>query len=174
MIRPLEAAKGHLQHLETIQIDAMDEMSYSVEHILGSAPRLRELSLSCQLIWNGVGSSWAQLVELDVGKASYTVGDCLTMLHSMRNLRKLSIYTDSDIAEHHHSILSHPLVSFGALGTAAHQLFDHITLPSLCELSLGEIDSEWPRFQLISFLERSSPPFQNLSLGILVMCGTRT
>ena len=168
-IQPLESAKGYLQHLETIRIDAMDEMdemSYSVEHIFGSAPRLWELSLNCQLIWNGLSGSWARLAELDVGDASYTVGDCLTLLHSMRNLRKLSIYTDSDIAEHHHSVLSHPLVSFGALGTAAHQLFNHITLPSLRELSLGEIDSEWPRSQLISFLERSSPPFRNFSLGI--------
>src|SRR5882762_2673734 len=65
-IRPLEAAKEHLQHLETVQIDAVDGMSYSVEHIFGSGPRLQELSLSCQQIWNGLSSSWAQLAELNI------------------------------------------------------------------------------------------------------------
>jgi len=34
------------------------------------------------------------------------------------------------------------------------------------DLSVYEIDSEWPQSQFISFLERSSPPLQSFSLGI--------
>jgi hypothetical protein len=45
-------------------------------------------------------------------------------------------------------------------------LFDYITLPCLRDLSVGEIDSEWPQFQFISFLERSSCPLQSFSFGV--------
>jgi hypothetical protein len=46
-LRCLEAAKGHLQHLETLLIDGMYGVThYSVEHIFELAPRLRTASLS--------------------------------------------------------------------------------------------------------------------------------
>jgi hypothetical protein len=139
----------------------MANTSYSIEHIFGSAPMLWEILLNCLLIWNGLSSSWAKLSELDV---SYTVGDCLTLLQSMRNLQKLRIYLDNGTVEHHHFIISHPLVSLHVLETSAHRVFDHITLLSLHKLSVGKIDFEWLQSQFISCLERSSPPFQRFSL----------
>jgi hypothetical protein len=62
-------------------------------------------------------------------------------------------------------LISHPLVSFDVLGTLAHHVFDHITLPNLRELSVDEIDSEWLRSQFIPFLERSSL-IQSFSVAI--------
>jgi hypothetical protein len=163
----LEAAKGHFQHLETMRIYAYthSDMSYSFDHIFKSVPRLREVSLGCQLIWNNLSHSCAQLTELDAGYASYAVGDCLSLLQSMRNLQKLRIRMDRGVVEgHRHFALSHPLVSLRVRGRG--MLFDHITLPNLRDLDVGEIDSEWPQSQFISFLERSSPPLQSFSFGV--------
>ena len=170
MLWSLEVAKGHLQCLETMQITSITDPSYSIEHIFGSAPKLRELLLSCQLIWNGLSSSWAQLAELDISVFS-TVGDCLTILWSMRNLQKLSFYVAGGIIGHHYSVISHLLVSFSVMGEAAHQLFGHITLPSLHELIVDKIDSGWLTSQFISFLETSSP--RSFSFGILEMVNDR-
>src|SRR6202011_4969157 len=79
-LRCLEAAKGGLQHLETLGIYAGDCHSPSwVEQIFESAPRLQKVSLHCRFLWNGHNGSWAHLTELDAGSesASYMVGDCL-------------------------------------------------------------------------------------------------
>jgi hypothetical protein len=46
-------------------------------------------------------------------------------------------------------------------------LFDYITLPSLRDLSVDEIDPEWPHFQFISFLARSSFALRSFSFGVL-------
>ena len=164
MVRSLEVAEGHLHRLETVRIHAVDITPYSIEHIFGSAPKLRELSLSRRLIWNGLSSSWAQLAELDLGWTGYTVGDCLTLLESMRNLQKLSIYMDTGVVEHRRFIFSHLLVSLHFRGSTAHQLFGHITLPNLRELSVDMIGPE-PRSPFISFLKRSSR-IQIFSFGI--------
>jgi hypothetical protein len=168
MIPCLEAAKGHLQCLETMRIDTMGGTSYYVEHIFESAPRLQKVSLGQQLMWNGLSGSWAQLVELNIGHASYTVGSCLALLQSMKNLQKLRICIESGVvAGHHRFVLSHPLVSLCIRGIRVHgMLFDHITLPSLQDLDVYKIDEGWPQSQFISFLERSSPPIQSFSFGL--------
>jgi len=112
--------------------------------------------------------SWAQLVELYVDHSSDTVGSCLALLQSMKNLQKLRIRIESGVVEgHHRFILSHPLVSLRVRGIRVHEmLFDHITLPSLQDLDAYEIDEGWPESQFISFLERSSPPIQSFSFGL--------
>jgi F-box-like len=171
-LRCLEAAKGHLQRLETLRMnDVYGGTPYSVEHIFELAPRLRMASLSCQIVWNS--GSWGQLTELNAGYASYTIGDCLVLLQSTRNLQKLRICIGSGVVEgHRHSVFSHPLVSLCVLGPglettpARGMLFDYITLPSLRDLTVGEITPEWPQFQFISFLERSSCPLQSFSFGV--------
>jgi len=54
-LRCLEAAKGHLQRLETVRLDfGYRDTSYSVERIFESAPRLWKASLSSRFVWNGV------------------------------------------------------------------------------------------------------------------------
>ena len=166
-LRCLEAAKGHLQRLETIRINVMSYGTpYSVDHIFESAPRLRKVSLSGHLIWNGLGGSWAQLTKLDAGYVAYMVGDCLALLKSMKSLQKLRICIEGGVIEgHHHFDFSH-LVSLCILGTGHQMLWDHITLPNLRDLSVGEIDSEWPHFEFISFLERSLSPIQHFSSGV--------
>jgi hypothetical protein len=50
-------------------------------------------------------------------------------------------------------------------GAHCGMLFDYFTLPSLV-LSIGEIDSEWPHSQFVSFLVKSSSPLQSLSFGV--------
>ena len=166
-LRCLETAKGHLQRLEILQIDTHtrgDPASpYSAEHIFESAPRLWKVSLDCRFMWNGPSGSWAQLAELDAGGASCTTGDCLALLQSMQNLRKLRIYVGSGVVEGHRCFV-HPLVSLHLLGK--HHILDHITLPSLCNLSVDEIDFGWPHFQFISFLERSAPPLRSFSFEV--------
>jgi hypothetical protein len=170
-LRCLEAAKGHLKGLETMVINDryiwLRDTSYSVEHIFESAPRLRKVSLNSRFVWND--GSWAQLTELDTGYVSYTVGNCLALMQSMRNLQKLKICIGSGaVEEHRHSIFSHPLVSLHFLGAqpARGMLFDYITLPSLRDLSVGEIDFEWPQSRFISFLRRSSSPLERFSFGV--------
>jgi hypothetical protein len=51
-------------------------------------------------------------------------------------------------------------------GRASAMLFDYITLASLCDLSVGDIDSEWPHSQFISFLARSSSTLRSFSFGV--------
>ena len=166
----LEATRGNLKRLETMRICSVHGHRYSVEHIVNSAPRLRKVSLNCQFIGNNLSGSWAQLTELDTGYFSYAAKDCLSLLQSMGNLQKLSIYIGGGVVEgHHHLVLSHPLVSLHARGQR--MLFDHITLPNLRDLNVGEIDSKLPQFQLISFLERSSPPLQSFSFRFLEQRG---
>ncbi|KIM75159.1 hypothetical protein PILCRDRAFT_92253 [Piloderma croceum F 1598] len=142
--------------------------SYSVEHILESAPRLRKVLLKGQkFIWNGLSGSWAQLTELDTGYASYTVGGCLALLQSARNLQQLSVYVgDGDVEGHRHFVFSHPLVYLRVWGSRDHAIFNHITLPNLRDLSVDDIYSDWPQSQFISFLTRSSSPIQSFSLGV--------
>jgi hypothetical protein len=170
-LRCLEAAKGHLQILKTMRIDAEHgDTFFSVGHIFELAPRLWKLSLNRRLVWNVLSGSWPQLVELDTGYASYTVSNCLALLQSVRNLQKLRIYVGDGVVEgHRRFVISHPLVSLCVLGTgpgAYGMLFDRITLPSLCDLSVEEMNSGWPQSQFISFLERSSPPIQSISLEV--------
>jgi hypothetical protein len=93
------------------------DTSHIFEHIFESAPRLRKLSLSSRFVWNGLSGSWAQLTELDTGYVSYTVGDCLALLQSTRNLQKLRVHIGSGVVEGHRRLaLSHPLVSLHDLG----------------------------------------------------------
>jgi hypothetical protein len=167
MLRCLEAAKGHLQCLETVRIyPGYSTTSYAVEHIFESAPRLRNVSLNFGVKWNGHRGSWPQLVELDAGYVSYTVGECLALLQSMRNLQKLRIdigIHSGVVKGHRHFVFSHPLISLHIRVERAHgMLFDHITMPNLQHLSV-EMNSEWP-CQITSFLERSSPLLQSFSV----------
>ena len=174
-LRCLEAAKGHLQRLETLRMKGVyGGTFYSVEHIFELAPRLRKISSSGPFVWNGFSGLWLQLTELDVGSTSthpfgYTVGDCLALMQPMRNLQKLRIKIGSGVVEgHSHSVFSHPLVSLCLLGAtpARGMLFDYITLSSLRDLSVGKINSAWPQSQFISFLRRSSSPLQRFSFEI--------
>jgi hypothetical protein len=152
-----------LQCLKTLQIDDFGmDMSYSIEHIFELAPRLWKASLRSQFVYNSSSSSWAQLTELDASNVWYTVEDCLALLQSIMHLQKLRVCIGSGIVEgHYHLVFSHPLASLRAMG--AGMLFDYITLPSLHKLSVDEICSKWLVSQFISFLERSSPPFQSFS-----------
>ena len=171
MLRCLKEAKGHLQRLETMEIDVRDMHGtppYWVEQIFESAPRLRKVLLSCRFIWNGLNGSWAQLTELDGHCVSYTVGDCLTLLQTARNLHKLRVHIDGEVVEENHRLIfSHPLVSLDVGGTSARwMLFDSITLPNIHDLSVGEIAYESPLSQFISFLTRSSSPLRSFSFGV--------
>ena len=166
--RCLETAKGNLQHLETINIQGTHtNTSYSIEHIFDSAPRLRKVSFDRRLMLNGLGGSWTQLTELDTGTVSYTLGDCLALLQSMRSLQKLGIrvdHGDGVVERHHRHPFSHPLVSLCDRAERVDRtLFDHNTLPSLRNLYICEPDSDW---SFIPFLERSSPPLQHFSLRV--------
>ena len=165
----LEAAKGHLQRLETIQINSGYRRTvYSIEHVLESAPNLWKVSLSGQkFIWSGLSGSWAQLTELYVGYPLYTVGGCLALLQSARNLQKLSILVGKgDVEGHHHFVFSHPLVSLHVWESGDYGIFNHITLPNLRDLIVDEIYSDWPQSQFISFLARSSSSLQSFSLVV--------
>jgi len=169
-LRCLEAAKGHLQRLETMQINAVDGNSPSwVEQIFKSAPRLRNVSLSCRFLWNGSNGSWAHLTELDAGHESYTVGDCLTLLQTARNLQELRIAIDGDVVEGHpRLVFSHPLVCLHVHGTrrVPWMFFNCITLPNIRDLSVGEICYDSPLLQFISFLTRSSPLLRHFSFKV--------
>ena len=116
---------------------------------------------------NGLGGSWTQLTELDTGTVSYTLGDCLALLQSMRSLQKLGIRVDRGdgvVERHHRDPFSHPLVSLRDRAERVDRtLFDHITLPSLRNLYICAPDSDW---SFIPFLERSSPPLQHFSLRV--------
>ena len=169
IIRCLEATEGHFERLETVQIHAMHAATpYSIEDIFGLAPRLRKVSLDGSLILGGFSGSWAQLAELNAGYTSYTIGQCLALLQYMWNLQTLRINVHGGVVEgHRHFVISHLLVSLHVRAEGAdYMLFDCITLPRLRDLSVDEIDSEWPQSQFISFLERSSPPLQSFSFGI--------
>ncbi|KIM75632.1 hypothetical protein PILCRDRAFT_668588 [Piloderma croceum F 1598] len=128
----LEAANGRLQRLETLGIDGCNSPSW-VEQILESAPRLRKVSVSRKFLWNGLNDSWAQLTELDASCASYSVGDCLTLLQAVGSLQMLRVSVNSEVVEGHlRLVFSHPLVSLDVCGTGARwMLFDHITLPNI-------------------------------------------
>jgi F-box-like len=154
----LEAANGRLQRLETLEINRYGDSPPWVEQILESAPKLRKVSVSRKFLWNGLNGSWGQLVELDASCASYSVGDCLALLQAVGSLQTLKVSVNSEVAEGHpRFVFSHPLISLDVCGTGAcWMLFDYITLPNIRDLSVGEIESQLPVSQLISFLQRSS------------------
>ena len=163
----LEAANGRLQRLETLGIDWCDSSSW-VEQILESAPRLRKVSVNRKFLWNsGLNGSWAQLVELDASCASYSVGDCLTLLQAVGSLQTLKVNVNSEVVEGHpRLVFSHPLVSLDVCGTEARwMLFDHITLPNIRDLSVDEIEYQSVS-QLIPFIRRSSSFLRRFSFRI--------
>ena len=104
-LETLQCLDGCLQHLETLGINWCDSPSW-VEQILESAPRLRRVSVSHKFLWNGPNGSWAQLVELDASCASYSVGDCLTLLQAVGNLQTLRVGVNSEVVEGHPHLVS--------------------------------------------------------------------
>jgi hypothetical protein len=130
------------------------------------APRLRHLFIGHQVSPFLLRIPWSQLESIFVDSGTFRSEECLEILRLSSNLYELQVRTLTDIAVPPiRPIVQTELVRLDlSIHSDPAWLWDHLTLPSLCDLYCFEVGGYWAQPQFISFLCRSS-----CSLKLLVL-----
>ncbi|KAJ7302361.1 hypothetical protein DFH08DRAFT_74373 [Mycena albidolilacea] len=160
--------RQQLKHLELVDVDGDEDTADDIRNLWGGTtspeplPSLEMLTI-CGLVDDTAGDSdWAE----------FSLHHILELLRLSPNLVEYRLYRTDIVDVYSGEKIVLPKLRrliFQDLGTFpdyAVGVLEYLSLPELETLSISLSDGNWTSDRMISFLERSSPPLQELVLGL--------